>query len=261
MSREDVEVVRAIYQRWRRGDSARELFDPEIELSTPHPDSSAIRGREELLAFLRRNAGTWQDYRIELEEIRDVEEHRVLVLFSRKRARQGQRRGNRRTTDRGMDRAQCRGRPAGMLPEMVRESVELGSTRLSRLAAGDVEERLSLVDPEVSWSRCSASSGGEAESAVGNCADGFATFGSPTGVCGPCLTPSRIMALACWCSDGSSVPAGSEKGTSTFPSRGSGPSAPDASSPVQGLSSGARGPGSNRRTVVVRRASEALAAD
>jgi ketosteroid isomerase-like protein len=82
VSREDVEVVRAIYERWRRGDSARELFDPEVEWSTPHPDASAIRGREELLAFLRRYAGTWQDYRIELEEIRDVGEHRVLVLFS-----------------------------------------------------------------------------------------------------------------------------------------------------------------------------------
>jgi ketosteroid isomerase-like protein len=84
VSREDVEVVRAIHERWRRGDSARELFDPEIEWSTPHPDASAIRGREELLAFLRRYAGTWQDYRIELEEIRDVGEHRVLVLFSPK---------------------------------------------------------------------------------------------------------------------------------------------------------------------------------
>jgi ketosteroid isomerase-like protein len=82
VSREDVELVRAIYERWRRGDGARELFDPEIDWSTPHPDGSAIRGREELLAFLRRYAGTWQDYRIELEEIRDVGEHRVLVLFS-----------------------------------------------------------------------------------------------------------------------------------------------------------------------------------
>jgi ketosteroid isomerase-like protein len=83
VSREDVEVVRAIHERWRRGDSARELFDPEIEWSTPHPVASAIRGREELLAFLRRYAGTWQDYRIELEEIRNVGEHRVLVLSSR----------------------------------------------------------------------------------------------------------------------------------------------------------------------------------
>jgi ketosteroid isomerase-like protein len=82
VSREDVEVVRAIHERWRRGDSARERFDPEIEWSTPHPVASLIRGREELLAFLRRYAGTWQDYRIELKEIRDVGEHRVLVPFS-----------------------------------------------------------------------------------------------------------------------------------------------------------------------------------
>jgi hypothetical protein len=67
VSREDVEVVRAIHERWRRGDSARELFDPEIEWSTPHPDASAIAAARKLLAFLRTYAGTWQDYRIELE--------------------------------------------------------------------------------------------------------------------------------------------------------------------------------------------------
>ena len=63
------------------GATARASFDPELEWSTPHPDASAIRGLEELLAFLHGYAGTWQDYRIELEEIRDVGEHRVLVRF------------------------------------------------------------------------------------------------------------------------------------------------------------------------------------
>jgi ketosteroid isomerase-like protein len=82
VSREDVEVVRAIYERWQRRDNARELFDPEVEWSTPHPDASAIRGRDGVMEFLRRYVGTWHDYRLELEEIRDLGDHRVLVLFS-----------------------------------------------------------------------------------------------------------------------------------------------------------------------------------
>jgi ketosteroid isomerase-like protein len=82
MAREDVEVVEAIYEHWQRGDPAAELLDPEIEWSTPHPDAAAIHGREEVLAFLRRYAGTFDDYRMELEEVRDLGGHRVLARFS-----------------------------------------------------------------------------------------------------------------------------------------------------------------------------------
>ena len=78
----DVEVVRAIYERWQRGDPAAELLDPEIEWSTPHPDGSAIHGRDEVLAFLRRYVGAFEDYRMELEEIHDLGDHRVLARFS-----------------------------------------------------------------------------------------------------------------------------------------------------------------------------------
>jgi ketosteroid isomerase-like protein len=82
MSRDDIEVVKAIYERWRRGDPAAELLDPEIEWSTPHPDASGLHGREEVLAFLRRYAGTFEDYSMELDEIRDLGDHRVLARFS-----------------------------------------------------------------------------------------------------------------------------------------------------------------------------------
>jgi ketosteroid isomerase-like protein len=82
MSREDVDVVRAIYERWQRGDPALELLDPDIEWSTPHPDAAGIRGREEVRAFLRSYAGTFHDYRIQLDEIRDLGDHRVEVRFS-----------------------------------------------------------------------------------------------------------------------------------------------------------------------------------
>jgi ketosteroid isomerase-like protein len=82
MSQEDVDVVSAIYERGQRGDAARDLLDPDIEWSTPHPDASAIHGREKVVEFLRSYAGAFHDYRIELEEIRDLGDHRVLARFS-----------------------------------------------------------------------------------------------------------------------------------------------------------------------------------
>jgi len=82
VSGEDVEVVRAIYERWGSGDPALELLDPDIEWSTPHPDGAGIRGRDEVGALLRTYAGTFLDYRIKLEEVRDLGDHRVEVRFS-----------------------------------------------------------------------------------------------------------------------------------------------------------------------------------
>ena len=82
MAREDIDVVKDIYERWQRGDPAAELLDPEIEWSTPHPDASAIHGREEVVAFLRRYVGAFRDFRIELEEIGDLGDHRVMARFS-----------------------------------------------------------------------------------------------------------------------------------------------------------------------------------
>jgi ketosteroid isomerase-like protein len=82
VSREDVDVVRSIYARWERGDPARELLDPDIDWSTPHPDASGIHGREEVLTFLRGYVGAFRDYRIVLEDVRDLGDHRVEVRFS-----------------------------------------------------------------------------------------------------------------------------------------------------------------------------------
>jgi ketosteroid isomerase-like protein len=82
VAREDVEVVRAIYERWQHGDPAMDLLDPDIQWSTAHPDAGGIHGREEVVAFLRRYVGTFEDYRIVLEEIRSLGDNRVQVRFS-----------------------------------------------------------------------------------------------------------------------------------------------------------------------------------
>jgi hypothetical protein len=113
------------------------------------------------------------------------------------------------------------------------ESVELVRRVYLAWQAGDLEELLSFVDPEVSWSPVLRFLEGRGLlSAIGSAADGFATFESPTAVSGPCrsLRGSRLASAG---ADGWSVPGGWKRGTSTFRCPGSGPSAPAASSPYR----------------------------
>jgi ketosteroid isomerase-like protein len=78
---ENVAVVRSIYERWQRGEFAMELFHPDVEWTTPHPGAE-VHGRTELLAFLRSYMGAWAEYTTELEAIRVLPDHRLLVLFT-----------------------------------------------------------------------------------------------------------------------------------------------------------------------------------
>lgn len=82
----NVDIVRGIYDRWGRGElpwsgDALEAYDPDVEWTMPHPGLTA-HGRDELVHLWRRFLGTWDDYRIELEEIRPVGDDQVLVFFS-----------------------------------------------------------------------------------------------------------------------------------------------------------------------------------
>jgi ketosteroid isomerase-like protein len=84
-SRENVEVIRGMYERWFQGDpSLFEAFDPEIEL---HPDPSAdwvgvddvYRGHAGIRSYMRQVYEALEDYRPEVEELRDVGD-KVLTL-------------------------------------------------------------------------------------------------------------------------------------------------------------------------------------
>ena len=83
MTRDDANaaVMRALHDAWDRGESGAVFFHPDVEWSTPHPGGVA-HGREELLAFLRSFIGAWAEYRNELEEIRVLQDGRLLVLFN-----------------------------------------------------------------------------------------------------------------------------------------------------------------------------------
>jgi ketosteroid isomerase-like protein len=84
MSRENVEVLRPLYDAWRRGDydEGLDAFDAEIEWRPAaeipgHPGVSF--GREAAKRFLTDWRDTWETYSVEVERYIDLGD-RVLVL-------------------------------------------------------------------------------------------------------------------------------------------------------------------------------------
>ena len=82
MSRENVEVVRRVYEAFRRGDAATalSLIDPEVVMDASHRVDGRIgHGHQEMGAILAEWLGTWDEWREEVEETRDLGD-RVLVI-------------------------------------------------------------------------------------------------------------------------------------------------------------------------------------
>jgi ketosteroid isomerase-like protein len=77
MPQENVEVVRAIYEEWEKGNflAALPLLDQEVTFETFMPDSDqlvVVQGLERLASFMRDWFGQWRDYRVTADEIRAV---------------------------------------------------------------------------------------------------------------------------------------------------------------------------------------------
>ena len=89
VSQENVEIVRALAEPWRRGDfSAVDWADPDIEfLFSPaaNPDAASYRGISEMVRGFREWLSPWQDFRDEPQEFIDAGEH--VLVRSRLRAR------------------------------------------------------------------------------------------------------------------------------------------------------------------------------
>ena len=88
MASANVELVKSIYAAWGRGDfSSAAWAHPEIEtvvVDGPAPGSwTGVAGMAEAY---REFAGVWEEFRQEVEEFRDLDHERVLVL-SRRRGR------------------------------------------------------------------------------------------------------------------------------------------------------------------------------
>jgi ketosteroid isomerase-like protein len=81
-------IVRSLYAAWERGDyTATGWAHREIEwVVADGPDPGTWRGVAGMAEGFRANMGVWQDVHAEVEEYRELDPERVLVL-ERRRAR------------------------------------------------------------------------------------------------------------------------------------------------------------------------------
>src|SRR5687768_18552582 len=82
MSQENVELVRSIYAAWGRGDyTSGEWAHPEIEyVVADGPTAGVWRGLAGLAEGARTWLSAWDEYRIEVDEYRELDADRVLAL-------------------------------------------------------------------------------------------------------------------------------------------------------------------------------------
>jgi ketosteroid isomerase-like protein len=78
----NLDLVRSIFAAWERGDySSAEWAHPEVEFVTADgPDPGQWKGLAATAEASRDFLSTWEDYRIEPAEYREIDERRVLVL-------------------------------------------------------------------------------------------------------------------------------------------------------------------------------------
>lgn len=88
MSEENVELVRQMYAAASSGDPASALayFDPQVVIDATHRVDGRIgHGHDEMTAILAEWLGTWDEWREEIEEIRDL--GRVVLAISTQHGR------------------------------------------------------------------------------------------------------------------------------------------------------------------------------
>ena len=84
MSQENVEVVRRMLQAFADGglDAMAEFADPDIEfVAVGGPQPGAWSGLAGMAEGWREWLSAWEDFRQEVDEYRELDDERVLVLF------------------------------------------------------------------------------------------------------------------------------------------------------------------------------------
>jgi ketosteroid isomerase-like protein len=90
MSLENVEVVRRMYEAFHSGDAEGALarFDPEVVVDARmRVDAGIGHGREELYAIVGRWLGAFDEWREEIEEVRDLGSQVCVVSTQRGRGK------------------------------------------------------------------------------------------------------------------------------------------------------------------------------
>ena len=81
MSRQNVEIVRETFARLRRGESVLDVLSPDVVWEVRSvPEQGEYRGIEAVAEYYRRYFGTWEDFRVEIEDIRELPDNRVFVV-------------------------------------------------------------------------------------------------------------------------------------------------------------------------------------
>ena len=85
MSSANLNLVRSIWADWERGDFSRgDWVYPEIEyMQVDGPEPGSWVGRAAVTEGYRDFVGVWDEFRIEVDEYRQLDNERVLVLFHR----------------------------------------------------------------------------------------------------------------------------------------------------------------------------------
>ena len=82
MASANVELVRSIFVAWARGDySSSEWAHPDIEyVHASGPAPGLWRGKAAMAASWREFLGAWEDWSVQADEYRELDDERVLVL-------------------------------------------------------------------------------------------------------------------------------------------------------------------------------------